>query len=202
MNKTAGLFGLTLRAVPRFQVENRGVAAIEFALLVPLMIAIFVLTLEFAQAIDTSRKLARMTSQIGDLIAQDVDMTPAKLQSIVKIGEATMQPYQRSQPAIRITSIDVTGTKSEATVAWSKCYYSCAALPASIKGAKVPLADTLKISGLYLIRVETSLAYQPMIAWSDGAMQLLRMTALDSIHMSEKYDQHPRRSTTIPCSTC
>lgn len=178
-------------------------AAVEFALLVPLMLVLFILTLEFAQAIDTSRKLSRMTVQIGDLITQQPDISPAELQSIVRIAEATMQPYNRSIPAVRVTGIDIsTGAAPQPKVAWSRCYYDCAALPAASKGTTVALDNDLKIAGMYLIRVESRLAYRPIVAWSEAARQLLGVLSLNSIVMTERYDQHPRVSTKIPCTAC
>ncbi|GGA59524.1 hypothetical protein GCM10011385_11580 [Nitratireductor aestuarii] len=192
-----------VRSARAFLRRTQGVAAVEFALLAPLMIALFILTMEFAQAIDTSRKVARMTVQIGDLITQQPDMTPTTLQSIVKIAEATIQPYKRSTAAVRVTAIDITtGSAPQPKVAWSKCYYDCAALPSATKGATVTLSNDLKIPGMYLIRVETRLAYRPMVAWSEGAKQVLGLFSLDNIMMGDRYDQHPRVSTKIPCNNC
>src|SRR5690606_17037275 len=131
----------------RWRDESSGMAAVEFALLAPLMIAIFLLTLEFTQAIDTNRKLGNMTLQIAEITTREPDVTPSMLQSIVKIGEATMQPYSRSTPAVRITAIDVsTGSRPDARVAWSRCYYHCSVLPAAAVGSTVPLANNLKIA--------------------------------------------------------
>jgi len=192
-----------VRSARAFLRRTQGVAAVEFALLAPLMIALFILTMEFAQAIDTSRKVARMTVQIGDLITQQPDMTPTTLQSIVKIAEATIQPYERSTTAVRVTAIDITtGSAPQPKVAWSKCYYDCAALPPATKGATVTLSNDLKIPGMYLIRVETRLAYRPMVAWSEGAKEVLGLFSLDNIMMGDRYDQHPRVSTKIPCTNC
>lgn len=187
----------------RFLKREQGSVAVEFALLAPLMIAIFILIMEMAQAIDVSRKLGRMTVQIGDLITQQAEVKRADIQSIALIGRATMQPYRKTVPAVRVTAIDITtGNQPKATVAWSRCYNSCSQLPAFAKGAEVPLAEELLVPGMFLVRVETELNYQPIVAWSEGAKKLLGLMALDNIVMSETVDHHPRISTKIPCSDC
>ncbi|MEQ9246158.1 MAG: pilus assembly protein, partial [Nitratireductor sp.] len=52
-----------------FARNRRGVAAIEFAIIAPILFAMYFLTLEFGQAIDVNKKVSRAANMAGDLIA-------------------------------------------------------------------------------------------------------------------------------------
>ena len=64
------------------------------------------------------------------------------------------------------------------------------------------IPPALKIKGSFLVRAESSLAYEPVITWAASAKATLGLAAaFDGISMAETYYLRPRRSTTIPCRT-
>ena len=75
----------------------------------------------------------------------------------------------------------------------------CRTLPAT---TTVPA--TLKVAGTFLIRVDSNLAYAPIINWQSDTKQKLGLTPslTTTISMGETYYLRPRRSLTIPCSDC
>ena len=85
--------------------DKGGVAALEFALIVPLLLMLYFVTMEVAQAIEVNKKVGRVGSMVADLVTQMQEMNKAELEGIMRIGEATLQPYNRSQPNITITRI-------------------------------------------------------------------------------------------------
>ncbi|MEL6227823.1 MAG: TadE/TadG family type IV pilus assembly protein, partial [Pseudomonadota bacterium] len=74
-----------LRAVKRsrFGKDEKGIAAVEFALLLPLIFALFVGTIEFSQAITIDRRVTQATSATADLIARTRSTSTAELDSIM-----------------------------------------------------------------------------------------------------------------------
>ena len=92
----------------RFVRDRSGVAALEFALIVPLLLALYFVTMEVAQAIEVNKKVGRVGSMVADLVTQMQEIRKSELEGIMRIGEATLQPYNRSQPDIIITAIEVT----------------------------------------------------------------------------------------------
>ena len=188
----------------RFLRDRRGVAAIEFAFIVPVLLIMYFITMEASQAIETSKKVSRIGSMVADLITQQQTVVKADLDAIMKIGTSTLQPYNRSSPSIIITAIQITDEASpKVQVAWSRklvgTTYSADAAVNSI--TTVP--TTLKIRNTFLIRVESNLGYQPIITWSADSAQRLGLTsAFNNISMGETYYLRPRRSPTIPCSDC
>ena len=86
-------------------------AALEFALIVPLLLSMYFVTMEVSQAIETNKKVGRIGSMVADLVTQQQTITKSELEGIMRIGEATLQPYNRSKPTIIVTAIEVTNER-------------------------------------------------------------------------------------------
>ena len=152
----------------RFARDRSGVAALEFALIAPLLLALYFVTMEVAQAIEVNKKVGRVGSMIADLVAQMPEIPKSELEGIMRIGEATLQPYNRSQPSITVTAIEVTDEATpKVQVVWSRKLIdgTFSAGPAK-EAAITDLPPALKIKGSFLIRAESSLAYEPVITWA------------------------------------
>ncbi|RWK65173.1 TadE/TadG family type IV pilus assembly protein [Mesorhizobium sp.] len=195
--------GICTKAI-RFCCDRRGVAAVEFAFIVPVLLIMYFMTMEASQAIETSKKVSRIGSMVADLVTQQQTITAADLDAIMQIGNSTLQPYNRSTPEIIITAIQVTDEATpKVVVVWSRKMVGGAFSAGAAKNSITTVAPTLEIKGTFLIRVESNLAYQPIITWSaDSEKRLGLSSAFDSISMGETYYLRPRRSPTIPCSTC
>ncbi len=205
MSKRAGalLSGL-FRGLGRFRTDRRGVAALEFALIVPLLLMLYFVTMEVAQAIETNRRVGRVGSLVADLVTQQQEMSKTELEGILRIGEATLQPYNRTLPSITITAIEVTDEASpKVKVAWSRKLVGglfSAGLP---KGEPTSIPTDLKIPGSFLIRTESNLAYKPVIIWAAANKPALGLaSAFDNIDMKQTYYLRPRMSMKIPCEDC
>ncbi len=186
--------------------DRRGVAALEFALVAPLLFAFYFLTLEFSQGIHTSKKLSRAASMIGDLAAQQPSITPSEADAIMKIGGAIMKPYNRSEPTITLTAIEVTDEDTpQAKIAWSRELKDGSTGPGLPKDSNTTIPQELMKKGAFYIRATTSLGYKPIISHSSTGQKTLGITAmagLDNLQMSERYYLRPRMSSSIPCSDC
>ncbi|MDN5928631.1 MAG: pilus assembly protein [Hyphomicrobiales bacterium] len=197
-------FGATAKRLAR---SRQGVAAVEFALIAPILLTLYFVTLEVSHAIETNKKVGRAASMIADLITQQPKMTTGIMDPIMQIGEATLQPYNRSRLAVHVTGIQISNDETPTvTVAWSRRMTdtgSTGSDPAEKAGDPTTVPDELKIPGTFLVRVQTTLDYRPIIAWSADAKQTLGlMGAFDNINMSEQYYLRPRMSNAISCDDC
>ncbi|MBA1139597.1 TadE/TadG family type IV pilus assembly protein [Mesorhizobium neociceri] len=198
-----GFSGIWARAT-RFCSDRRGIAAIEFAFIVPVLLIMYFVTMEASQAIETSKKVSRIGSMVADLITQQQTVVAADIDAIMKIGTSTLQPYNRSTPTIIVTAIQVTTeTPPKVKVVWSRKLVAGTNIVDAAKDTITTVPATLKIADTFLIRVESQLAYKPIVTWSADSEKRLGLTsAFDSITMGETYYLRPRRSTTIPCGNC
>jgi Flp pilus assembly protein TadG len=189
----------------RFCKDRRGVAAIEFAFIAPVLLAMYFVTMEISQGIETSKKVSRISSMVADLVTQRSSVTQADLQAIMDIGASTLQPYNRSVPKIIITEISISNDENDptATVAWSRKIDGGVFGIGETAGDDATVPDSLKIPGTSLVRVESDLNYLPMITWAADRKQAAGLSAaFANIPMSETYYLRARMSPSVDCSDC
>lgn len=184
--------------------DRRGVAAVEFAFIAPILLSLYFVTMEVSQAIETNKKVNRVGSMVADLISQQQTISATEVDAVMKIGESTLQPYSRSLGKIVVTAIEITNDSApKVQVVWSRKLDSGATGKGLAKGTPIIVPDALKIKGTFLIRVESVLAYKPVITWAaEGKPVLGLAAAFDGISMSETYYLRPRMSPTVPCPDC
>lgn len=194
-----------LRAgLARFGCDRRGVAAIEFAFIAPILLAMYFLTMEATQAIEANKKLSRVAAMVGDLATQQGSVTKDDLDAIMKIADSSLLPYHRSTPTIIATGILVTGTPLKAVVQWSrKVEDGLYSAGGEVNGDKTTLPATMMTKDRFVVRVQASLDYRPVITWSDDGKSTLGLAAaFSSLPMSETAYLSPRMTPTISCSNC
>lgn len=76
--------------VHAFLENNRGVAAVEFALILPVMIAIYIGTVEVTLLLSMDRKASHTASVVGDLVTQYDAMDQATMDDIVQATRQVM----------------------------------------------------------------------------------------------------------------
>ncbi|HWK15130.1 MAG TPA: TadE/TadG family type IV pilus assembly protein [Rhizobiaceae bacterium] len=184
--------------------DRRGVAAIEFAIIAPILLSLYFVTMEVAQGIEVNKKVGRVGSMVADLVTQQQKVTRSEVEAILKIGEAILQPYNRTRPTIIVTAVQMSDTATpEARVAWSR---KLADGSFSVGAKKDTLADVpsqLRIRNTFLIKVESQLGYTPVITWTAGQKEALGLlAAFDGISMNEVYYLRPRMSQAIGCADC
>jgi Flp pilus assembly protein TadG len=184
--------------------DRRGVAAIEFALIVPLLLSMYFVTMEVSQAIESNKKVSRAGSMVADLVTQQQTIRKADLDAIMAIGESLLQPYNRSKPAITITAIEVTDEPSpQVKVVWSRKLHDGAFTQGAAKGSITTVPPALNTKGSFLVRAESALEYKPVITWAASSEQALGLTAaFANISMKETYYLRPRMSQRIACDDC
>ena len=187
--------------------DRKGVAAVEFALIAPLLLALYFLTVEFTQGIDTNKRVGRIASMTADLITQqNGSTTQADVDAILQIGEAILQPYNRSLPTITATAIQMTNDATpRAQVVWERQLNNGAAGVGPDKPGTfiTTIPANLMVQGSFLIRVEAHLNYEPIIAWAATNKASLGLAAaFSSLNMDETYYLRPRMSQTITCADC
>jgi len=98
--------------------RNRaGNVAVEFALLLPVMITLFFGLFEITQAILAYMKLVDATQTVADLVTQQQSVSSSDFPSFYTAGQLVMTPFPGGSLGVAITSVtfDSTGT---ASVAW------------------------------------------------------------------------------------
>jgi len=208
MDRTSNTAGSRIRELLSLTramlVDRRGVAAIEFAFIAPVLLALYFLTMEVGQAIEANKKVGRVGSMVADLVTQQQSMPSSELDAIMRIGGAIIQPYNRTQPNIVVTAIEITNEQSpKVRVVWSRKMVNGAFSRAAAPGDTTTVPEKLRIPGTFLIRVSGELDYRPVITWAaDNKASMGLTAAFDKIAMRETYYLRPRMSPRIDCTGC
>lgn len=183
--------------------DRRGAAAIEFAFVAPVLLVLYMMTMEIAQAIDTNKKVGRMASLTADLVTQEQDVTKTEIDAIMTIGDAVLRPYGRSKPTIELDAIAIDASK-KATIAWSRQYVGGTPSAHTAAGTVVTdLPARLLVASSFLVRARAKLSYAPMVAWfAYSASDHLWTTNTTAINMGQEYYLRPRIASSVTCTDC
>jgi|GEM_PF-186489 len=162
--------------------DRSGIAATEFAVIVPLMLVMFFGVVEFSQGVAVDRKVTMVARTVSDLTSQAPSSAPQAtqstindtyLQNVFTASIAMFQPYPAAPTNAQVSEIyvDSTGT---AKIQWSKAATilgnaTQATLTASSRSAGDDVTNlvppTLLVRKTYLIWSEVSYRYVPTIGY-------------------------------------
>ena len=185
--------------VNRYLKDSKGVAAIEFAFIAPVLILLFIGTLEISYAVAVDRKISRVSSTIADLITQDTTFTVAELNDLYEVSARIMKPYNEPAANLKISVVGITIENNEAKVDWAHPFQG-GEKPAV--GSIYPVPANIKINDTSLLTAKVTLDHKPafsFIGYQNGGLKF----DSSSISLSEQMYLRPRISTTgVECVDC
>ena len=85
--------------------DERGLAAIEFALIAPVAILLYCGFAELTMAMMAERRAAHTASVVADLVSQTPTITAAQMTDVWTVGNSIMSPFSPTTLALRVTSV-------------------------------------------------------------------------------------------------
>ena len=82
-----------LQQLVRLGRDQRGVSAVEFAMLLPLMITLYLGTVEISQGVGIDRKVTLTTRTVADLASQVSSINNADMTNLLDASAAVIAPY-------------------------------------------------------------------------------------------------------------
>jgi Flp pilus assembly protein TadG len=184
-----------LRLFPR---ARKGLAAVEFALLLPVMITLFFGVVETSAALSCRAQITSIAATVADLVAQGSTTSQGDLTNVFNAGNTILYPYydpskgKNTKPDIVIASIvddgsgGPSGNKLTGRVAWV-CSQGTAPTGLAV-GSTVTFDQPLMTPGGSVIYTEARYTYYSPTS---------KMIA-GTISMSNKFYSKPRRVAQIP----
>jgi Flp pilus assembly protein TadG len=172
-------YGLVLlararRPVRRLLRDQRGISAVEFAMLLPLMVTLYLGGVEVSQAVAVDRKVTLVARTLGDLVAQATNVTSTDMTNILAASAAIVVPYNDSKLKITVSSVKI-DSAGVAKIAWSDTKNGTV----RTVGTTVTLNAALSTANTSLIWAEAQYSYTPTI----GYVITGTMTLKDQIFM-------------------
>lgn len=166
--------------------DCRGVAATEFAIVVPIMLIAFFGTVEFCSAVAVDRKVGIMARTLSDLTSQNTSVNDAQLTNIFNASTQIMAPYTTTPLQSTISELYIDPNSLVARVQWSQ-----GANPRAT-GSPVAIPTALKVAGSYMIYSEVKYQYVPTVGY---------VMAKAGIALSDLSYTRPRQSVCVMYST-
>jgi Flp pilus assembly protein TadG len=165
-----------------FHRDRRGVSAVEFALLAPLMIGLYLSGVEISEGISIDRKVTLTAGAMANLAAQSATLSDADVSNILNASASIMSPYSRTPLKIVVSCVDI-DKDGKATVKWSETYQGTK----RGVGDSVTLPSALAVPNTSLILSEVTYAYRPVIGY----------TITGTLNLSDKMYMSPRQPPTV-----
>ena len=176
--------------------DDSGISAVEFALILPVLIALYLGCVELTLAMNLDRKVTGATAALGDLTARSASLTDAELSDIFQATRMVMQPNDMTQAHMRVTSVkydstvhNTTATETEVNVEWSD---NCGSQFTTLsKDTTITIPANLVPDGGTLIMAEIKYPYDSPIGFFFQSQKML----------SDTFYLRPRRVDEITRST-
>jgi Flp pilus assembly protein TadG len=174
--------------------DKRGNAAVEFAVIVPLMLVMFFGTIEFSSAVAVDRKISLVTQGLADLVSRYPNVYDVDITNFFTIGGAMLTPYSSTPLKTTITEIYIDPSTGVARAQWSKgdaprTAGSTAPVPANLIARD---ASNKIIANQYLIFTETNYLYKPAVGYVMG---------IGGVPLSDKTYMRPRVGSCVLYNT-
>lgn len=114
---------MTLDFIRRLGRDRRGAAAVEFAIVAPVMLVMYLGLAEFTQAMMAERRSIRIASAIGDMIAQNSEISATGtggVSDVLDIAQTLMRPYPTGTALKLCVASIVSDANGKETVEWTQ----------------------------------------------------------------------------------
>ncbi len=163
--------------------DTSGAALIEFAMVVPVLITLYLGGFQLMDAVSVYRKVTTTTRSIADLSTQNTLVTDDSLQTILDASAQIMAPYKPTNGFYRVSLINV-ASDGTSTVLWSKSKDGTEQLT---PGSPYSLPANIKQADLDLVVCDVTYTYKPIAFFG----------LLGNIPFSDRIYMLPRKSPTI-----
>jgi Flp pilus assembly protein TadG len=182
----------------RFRADRSGLAATEFAIILPMMLVLFFGTLELSNGVAADRKVTLVARTLSDLTSQpNVGLPsgspsnaifPTDLANSFGASSLIMQPYYTTPAVQQIISQVLVDASGNAWIVWSRAQNATA----NTCGAPVSLPSGLAVPNTYLIYGQASYTYTPVVGY----------VMKTSVTLTDQFFTRPRQSTCmLLCTT-
>jgi Flp pilus assembly protein TadG len=178
--------------VRRFVGDREGVGAIEFAILFPILVMLYVGAFEITIGLSVSKRATRAAGTIADVVTQQQTVTKAWLADMPAVASAIFVPYATTGLTVKVTGVTLDAAANP-TVLWS--WAQDGSRPYTVNSTVTVPAD-MKKANSFLVRTELSIPYKLFLF----APNLMPSGSTITINRSYFYRQ--RQNDNVPCSDC
>ncbi len=102
----------------RFARDPKGVSAVEFAMVLPFMVTLYIGSIELGNGFAAKFKATLAVRTVTDLASQQISISTAKMSTILDLSAQVMTPFPTASMTITLSEI-TTNASGQGTVIWS-----------------------------------------------------------------------------------
>jgi len=170
------------RRLRRFTRNRKGMAAIEFAAILPAMLSLYVGAAELGDGFTVQFKAALVARTVTDLASQYVSINNSTMSTILNASSQVISPYSAANMTVTLSEI-TTDANGHATVTWSDSLHGTA----RTVGSAITLPNNLQTANITILYGEVTYPYTPPVGY----------VFTGTININETQFFYPRLSTTI-----
>jgi Flp pilus assembly protein TadG len=161
--------------IRRFARQDTGMAAVEFALILPILVVLWLGGVEVTQGLSADRRLNNLASAIGDISARTKELRTTDIDSIFDLSTGAMLPFPVTTLAMRVTAVNI-DEDGDAQVAWTR---KEGTLPSGVtnysigNGMNTVVPESLRVADSQIIMSEVYYRYTPAVGYViSGSIEL------------------------------
>ena len=166
----------------RLRCDQGGGSAVEFAMLLPLMITLYLGAVEVTQGVSIDRKVTLTTRTAADLASQVSSINNADMANMLNASKSVIAPYDASPLKVTVSSVTI-DANGVAKIAWSETLNGST----HAVGETVTVPTALKVPNTSLIWSEVAYTYKPTIGY----------VITGSLNLSDQIYMRPRLSESV-----
>jgi Flp pilus assembly protein TadG len=164
-----------LGRIRRIARDQRGVSAVEFALLAPVMVGLYLGCVEISEGVGADRKVSLTAAALANLTSQAQTLSTTDMTNILDASGAIIVPYSASLLKMTVTCLKIDANKN-VTVKWSVTRNGTA------DSGSMTIPSALAVANSFLILAKTSYAYTPVVGYTITGT----ITLSDQMYMSPR----------------
>ncbi len=174
--------------------DRSGVGAVEFALIVPVLLLLYLGAFEVTMGLSTASRVTSSAGAIADIVArQDNSFSKSFLATMPDVAAAIFAPKATTGSTMKITGLQV-DSNLKATVVWS--WAQDGSRPYGV-GTAMTLPSGMAVAKTAFVRVEFSIPYQ-IITYFPG----MKGSSVNTINIRRDYYFRQRTTSTVTCTDC
>ena len=152
------------RVLRRFCGDRSGVSAVEFALILPIMVTFYLGSVELGNGLAVQFRTTLAARTVADLTSQYTTIDTATMTQILGAASSVVTPYSASNMTVVVSEVTTTNSTGSAKVTWSAAANSGSARTV---GSPVTLPSALQTlpTGTSLILGEVTYPYNPQFGY-------------------------------------
>jgi Flp pilus assembly protein TadG len=175
------------RHVQRFARDRDGLSAVEFAMVLPVMLTLYLGSVQLGDGLAIKFRTALAARTVADLASQYVSIDGSTMSSILGAASIVVAPYPAANMIVTVSEITI-DANGHATITWSD---SLNGTPHTV-GQSVTLPTTMQIPNTSLIWGEVTYPYTPQLGY----------VLTGTVNMYQSTYFYPRMSNSVACNGC